>query len=207
MSAATHILIFARAPVAGACKTRLIPALGAEGAAQLHARLVEHTLHVALESRTGPVSLFCAGGMEHPFFISCAAKFGVTLRAQCDGDLGARMLDAFRTVNAPALLAGSDLPCITPQDLRNCALSLSTHDAVFLPAEDGGYGLAGLRKPQPGIFNDMIWSTADVMQITRARMRDADMTWAEPRMVWDVDGIADLQKLTDLERLQEINIS
>lgn len=195
MSTAAAILIFARAPVPGECKTRLIPVLGADGAAALHARLVEHALQVALSSGAGPVSLWCAGDVSHEFFRRCARDFGIALHAQCAGDLGARMLDAFQRTAGPALLAGSDAPCITAQDWGDCASALDTHDAVFLPAEDGGYGLVGLREARAEIFSSMTWSHARVMDDTRARMRDAAMTWREVRAIWDIDEPEDLARL------------
>ena len=107
MSAGVSIMIFARAPVPGQCKTRLIPELGADGAAELHMQLVQHTLRVAIESCIGPVSLWCAPDIQHPFFAGCARSYGVHLQTQCDGDIGARMLHAFEWANGPALLAGS----------------------------------------------------------------------------------------------------
>ncbi len=197
MSAVRQIMIFARAPVAGACKTRLIPALGAEGAAALHARLVEHALRIAIESGAGPVSLWCAGDIAHPFFAHCEDEFGIKLHPQQGEDLGARMLHAFEQADGSALLAGSDAPCITTQDWRDCAAALDTHDAVFLPAEDGGYGLVGLRKARAEIFDGMTWSHARVMEDTRTRMRDARMTWREVRTIWDVDEEKDLARLRE----------
>ncbi len=189
------VLIFARAPVPGECKTRLIPDLGAEGAAALHARLVEHALQIAIESEVGPVSLCCAGDLDHPFFANCAEKFGVSLQRQSEGDLGARMLQAFVHAGGPALLAGSDAPSITQQHWRDCAQALTAHDAVFLSAEDGGYALIGLQKPGSAIFRNMVWSTSEVMAQTRARMRAMQMTWTEPAVVWDVDDANGLERL------------
>ncbi len=189
------LMIFARAPVPGECKTRLIPALGAEGAAALHARLVEHAIQTARASEVGPAGLWCADDQDHPFFARCAKEFGVSLHRQCEGDLGARMLQAFVHAGGPALLAGSDAPSITPQHWRDCAQALATHDAVFLPAEDGGYALTGLQKPGSGIFRNMVWSTREVMAQTRARLRAMQMTWAEPAVVWDVDDVNGLERL------------
>lgn len=195
MSGNVAIMIFARAPVAGACKTRLIPALGAEGAARLHARLIERMIETALASNVGPVGLWCAGDAEHEFFRHCATHYGVELRAQCEGDLGARMLDAFTRTGGPALLTGSDAAGVTAQDLRSCAEALTSHDAVFLPAEDGGYGLVGLNAPQPSIFANMRWSHAQVMDDTRVRLREAGLSFAEPRVVFDIDEPADIARL------------
>jgi rSAM/selenodomain-associated transferase 1 len=197
MNPPVRLIIFARAPVAGECKTRLIPALGAEGAAALHARLVEHALRIAIASGAGPVSLWCSGDAADPFFQHCATEFDVPLHVQSAGDLGERMLGAFASTEGPALLAGSDVPSITAQDWQDCAKALEDHDAAFLPAEDGGYALVGMRHPRAKIFRDMAWSHAGVMDETRARMRAAGMTWREVRTVWDVDEEPGLARLRE----------
>jgi rSAM/selenodomain-associated transferase 1 len=141
------IAVFARAPVPGEAKTRLIPALGAEGAAALHRRMVRDILAKARAAGLGRVTLWGAPDVSHASFAESATAFGVELRAQGPGDLGARMEAAFHST-LPLLLVGSDCPSIEPSDLRACAAALqSGADAVFLPAEDGGYGLVGLARP------------------------------------------------------------
>src|SRR5689334_6632021 len=97
---AVRIAIFAKAPVAGQVKTRLAPLLGLEGAARLHAQLVVRALEEATAAAVGPVELWCAPDAAHPFFADSAARFGVRLRAQGEGDLGQRMARAFATVHA-----------------------------------------------------------------------------------------------------------
>ena len=192
----TRIVIFARAPVPGACKTRLIPALGSEGAAQLHAVMVERAVHRALASGLGPVELHGAPDTSHPFFLTLVARHPISLKPQATGDLGARMHAVFASAHGPSLLMGTDAPCITPEHLRACATALAGgHDAVFLPAEDGGYGLVGLAKPCPEIFTDMPWGTATVMAETRSRLRAVGRSCFEPATIWDVDEPADLLRL------------
>lgn len=192
----TRIVIFARAPVRGACKTRLIPVLGPEGAAQLHAAMVERALQTALASGLGPVELHGAPDVEHPFFQSLKVRLPITFVSQIPGDLGARMHAVFASAHGPTLLMGTDAPCITPEHLRACAAALAEgHDAVFLPAEDGGYGLVGLAKPCPEIFTDMPWGTAAVMAETRSRLRALGRSCFEPATIWDVDEPADLLRL------------
>ncbi|MCW5746482.1 MAG: DUF2064 domain-containing protein, partial [Alphaproteobacteria bacterium] len=137
---AIAIAIFARAPVAGQCKTRLIPALGAEGAAALQRRMIERAVACALRAETGPVSLWCAPDITHPLFAALARDGSVALRPQPADDLGQRMLAAFRAQPAgqPLLLIGSDGPALTAEHLRACAAALRAgDDAVFLPTEDG----------------------------------------------------------------------
>jgi len=140
------IAVFAKAPVAGEVKTRLAATLGDEGAARLHERLVERALATALEARLGPVTLWCSPDESHPFFQGCARRDAVPLRRQVGADLGERMHHAFEATPGPLLLIGSDCPALAPRDLHAAAEALRTRDAVFIPAEDGGYVLVGLAR-------------------------------------------------------------
>jgi rSAM/selenodomain-associated transferase 1 len=199
------IAVFARAPVAGAAKTRLAPLLGEEGAAALHAALLHKTLGVASAARSagqgigqkiGDITLWCAPDASHPFFEACRAEFGIALCEQAGGDLGERMLAAFAAARGPLLLIGADCPVLTPALLRRCAAELlATRDAVFLPAEDGGYGLVGLRRAIPALFAGLAWGSERVMEETRIRLRDAGLSWSEPETIWDVDRPEDVARL------------
>ena len=192
----TAIAIFARAPVPGAAKTRLIPRLGPERAAALHAALVEHAIQCAIAADVGPITVWRPPGDEHSFFEQCVGLYSVGLAAQSGPDLGARMLSAFEATEGPLLLMGADAPSVTPQDLRDCARALAQGaDAVFLPAADGGYALVGAATPHPAIFLDMQWGHERVMAQTRARLEAQGLTWREPRTVWDVDRPEDYDRL------------
>ena len=92
---------------------------------------------------------------------------------------------------------GADAPGLDAALLRQAAAALHSHDAVFVPALDGGYALVGLKQPQPGLFEGMIWSTARVMQDTRDRARDAGLSWLETAPVADIDVPGDLQHLPE----------
>ncbi|KAA3649461.1 MAG: glycosyltransferase [Proteobacteria bacterium] len=193
-----NIAVFAKAPVAGTAKTRLIPALGAAGAARLHRQLVRHALRTAHAAALGPVSLWCAPDTRHRFFRALAATGDIALHTQHGGDLGQRMHHALTTLttSAPTLLIGTDCPMLDRALFQACAAALRQgNDAVFLPAEDGGYALVGLRQPQPGLFHDIAWGSGTVMADTRARLRQRGLRWAEPGEVWDVDRPEDLPRL------------
>jgi uncharacterized protein len=183
------IAVFAKAPVAGYAKTRLAPLLGAEGAAALQAELIERTVATGLAAGLGPVSLWCAPGREHPLFARLAAAHGLALFDQQGPDLGARMAAAFEALTPPPLLLiGTDCPALTPEHLRDCAAALAKgDDAVFLPAEDGGYVLVGLKEPRPALFAGIAWGTVTVMAETRRRLRAAGLSWSEPAVLWDLD--------------------
>jgi len=190
------VAVFARAPVPGRVKTRLAQAIGDTAAAALHERLVERALATACSARLGEIELWCAPDPDHAFFERCAGRFGAVLRAQPEGDLGARMAHVFAHLAARAvILIGSDCPALEPRDLREAAAALRTRDAVFAPAEDGGYVLVALARPMPALFRDVAWGSADVMRTTREHARRAGIDLAELRTLWDVDRPEDLARL------------
>lgn len=192
----------AKAPVPGYAKTRLIPALGADGAAALAEWLLARTVEHALEAGLGPVQLCCAPDASHRAFQRFAGWPGMSLTAQCEGDLGVRMRGAFAQAleGAPsgaagALLIGTDAPDLDFKLLREAAAALDRHDAVYVPAHDGGYALVGLRRPSEVLFADMQWSTPQVMAATRSRLAVAGLSFAELAPVHDIDVPADLARL------------
>jgi rSAM/selenodomain-associated transferase 1 len=195
----TPVLVFAKAPVAGEAKTRLIPALGAAGAAALHERLVDRALATAVAAAVGPVELCCTPDDPHPALAALARMHGASLAAQGAGDLGARMNAAFRRAlaGAPAaIVIGCDCPALTPEHLRAAAAALAGGvDAVLAPAEDGGYVLIGLARGAPSLFERIAWGGPTVMAETRARLAALGLRWQELATLWDVDRPADLDRL------------
>jgi rSAM/selenodomain-associated transferase 1 len=192
------IAIFARAPVAGQAKTRLIPRLGAQGAAVLQHALIHRALQTAVTAKLGSVSLWCAPECEHPAFSNFSKHFGVTLYLQRGADLGARMFHAFSRLcrRGETLLIGTDCPALTAAELRTAAEALREgNDAIFVPAEDGGYVLVGLRHPIASLFYGMPWGTDRIMDHTRTRLRNANLRWHELPTSWDVDQPADIDRL------------
>ena len=189
------VAVLARAPVPGAAKTRLIPRLGPQGAARLHAALVAHALGTVRDAGLGPATLWGAPDAGHPFFQACRARFGVALADQPAGDLGARMRAAV-AARAPALLIGTDCPALRPAHLRAAARALVEGlDAVLAPAEDGGYALIGLAKPVAAPFEEVAWGTGTVMAETRGQLARAGLRWAEIETLWDVDRPEDVDRL------------
>lgn len=188
------IAILAKAPIPGFAKTRLIPAIGAEGAAMFQKALIDRAVETACAAATGPVTLWAAPDATHAAFAALRAR-GVGLMQQVNGDLGARMLAALAAPGGPALVIGTDCPALSAGDLRAAADVLHGADAVVFPAEDGGYVLIGTRRPEAALFADMAWSTPRVMDETRRRLRQAKLTWQEPVTLWDVDLPEDLDRL------------
>jgi rSAM/selenodomain-associated transferase 1 len=197
----TAVVIFARAPRPGSVKTRLIPALGPEGAAALHVKLVKHALETARAASFGRVELHCDPDADDAFFRYCAGRYGVVLGAQTGGDLGARMLAACGgalTESARVLLTGSDCPALTARHLRQAEGALREgDDAVFAPCEDGGYALVGLRRVDARLFDGIAWGGDRVMADTRSRLEALGWRWRELETLWDVDRPEDYQRLLD----------
>ena len=198
----TALIIFAKAPVAGVAKTRLIPALGAEGAAQLHSRLLEHTVQRAMESACFPIYLFTPEGSAHPFIDGLLARYPLVHKLQEGVDLGERMKNALTSVllnnDKGALLIGSDCPAIDAALIEECVCVLESNDAVFVPADDGGYTLVGFKKNHEAlsnVFSSVEWGTERVMQQTRDKLRQLSVKWCEPACLWDVDRPEDLDRL------------
>jgi rSAM/selenodomain-associated transferase 1 len=195
----TAIIVFARAPSPGAVKTRLIPLLGAEGAAKLHARLVKRTLETARAAAFPRIELHGTPGIDDPFFRSCARDFAVALAAQAGGDLGARMLAAFESALAThsrALLLGSDCPALAASHLREADRALREGaDAVFVPCEDGGYALIGLRSAEARLFDGIAWGGENVMADTHTRLTGLGWRWRELETLWDIDRPEDYARL------------
>lgn len=200
-------MVFAKAPVAGAAKTRLIPLLGAAGAAALHGRLITRALATARAAKPDKLALWCAPDAGDPFLQSAAQQSGATLRVQLDtdkstdksADLGARMTHAFATTLQHAnhaICIGADCPALTAQHLRDAGAALRAgHDAVFVPAEDGGYALIGLSRAAPELFAGITWGEAAVMAQTRERLREHGLRWHELETLWDVDRPEDYHRL------------
>lgn len=196
----TALIVLAKAPVAGLAKTRLIPALGAAGAAALAERLLRHAVAEAAAAGFAQVELCGAPDASHPAFAELQAKHGLALSLQGEGDLGARMHRALARALArwpQALLIGTDAPALDAARLRQAAAALAAPgvDAVFVPAVDGGYALVGLKAPAPLLFDGMVWSTPQVMQHTRERATAAGLRLAELIPVADIDEPADLHQL------------
>ena len=197
MTNAIQIAIFAKAPVPGYAKTRLIPLLGPVGAADLHALLVRRTIRTALSSSLQPVSLWCTPDRTHQMFGSLSNEFSIDTHAQCGDSLGARMSHAFETLTpfGPTMVIGTDCACLTADDLRSCATALRNGaKAVFIPAEDGGYALVGLHEPTSQLFADIPWGTSEVMVKTRERLVELGLGAFEARQLWDIDTPEDYRR-------------
>ena len=200
MPATTRLLIFAKAPQPGLAKTRLIPALGAVGAADLARQMLTHTLAQALAAEAQAVELCMSPAAVDPAWLGVALPDALELSDQGEGDLGERMDRAMQralTRQPAVLLMGSDCPALGAAHISEAARQLRRHDAVLVPAADGGYVLIGLKAPCPEVFTHMAWSTPAVATETLRRLATLGLrVWLGPTL-HDIDEADDLIHVPD----------
>jgi rSAM/selenodomain-associated transferase 1 len=182
--------IFAKPPVPAQVKTRLIPALGAEGAAALaHAMFLDVWRTVESFSRVRPILATTSSG---GFPVSVSPD---DIWLQGDGDLGQRIERILTRglLHAPAAIAiGADSPALTAAHLTAALDALRTSDAVVGPSTDGGFYLLALRKCQPGLLSSLPWSVPETKQALKHRMKSHGLAVFELEPLFDVDIPADL---------------
>ena len=186
----TLIQLFTKAPIPGAVKTRLIPELGEQGAAELHIELTGRMIH-ELSAWGNRLELWCASDINHPWFAS--VPHGRFL--QQGDDLGQRMAHALNHGLRRAsgvLLLGTDLPPVDSAYIEQAFAALTNHDLVLGPTLDGGYGLLGLRGEVPDIFTDIPWGSAEVLSATCSRLNKRQVDYKLLPLIWDVDTPEDL---------------
>ncbi|MHC4379000.1 MAG: TIGR04282 family arsenosugar biosynthesis glycosyltransferase [Planctomycetota bacterium] len=199
-----RLLIFTRWPQAGRAKTRLIPALGPDGAAQLSGELTRHCLAFARRARERwPERLELEVRFEGGSAAAMAAEFGddVPYVPQGSGDLGERLLrslrEAWESGCRGGLVIGTDCPALTDEFLGQALDSLERERAVLGPARDGGYTLLGLPATLPqaaraAAFENIAWSTDAVADQTRAALASHGVALDELTTLDDVDRPEDL---------------
>ncbi len=191
------LIQFARTPVVGGVKTRLVPELGEEGACALHIELVRHTCDQLLAAALGPLEIWVAGSAEHPVFADCLAVGAAALRQQQGADLGERMFSALRDGLDRAervLLVGSDCPELDPDYLAGALNALDGAPVVFGPAADGGYVLVGAKAVTEALFTGIAWGESSVLAKTLERAESLGWRVATLATKADIDRPEDLQR-------------
>jgi uncharacterized protein len=196
--APVRTLVFAKAPRPGLAKTRLIPQLGAEGAAALARRMLDHMLASACAASIGPVELCATPAPEDPAWHGIVLPAGVACSAQGEGDLGERLARHARRVlggGEALLVVGTDCIELDAMALRAAAQALHRHDCVLHPTLDGGYALLGLTRFHDSLFTDIAWSTASVASTTIERIERLGWSLHRAALLHDIDEPADLRHL------------
>lgn len=197
-----EIIIFTRYPQAGLTKTRLIPELGAEGAAILQRTMTEQIVHTAgqlVHDRQIQISVYYAGGSHQQMKQWLGPE--LLYHEQTGTDLGQKMMlafaDAWDRGLQRAVLVGSDCPAIDFQLITDALEALQDDQLVLGPAADGGYYLIGTTNDLPlnrlaRLFTDIAWGTSEVFQETVNRARDAEVTTSILKELNDIDHPRDL---------------
>lgn len=203
----TIIIIFAREPIQGQVKTRLIPSLGKKNATELYQRLLSHaiSLHTkenftdplgAVARRLAPVELCITPESTVDYFLSMPQSEYFELSFQQGNDLGNRMYNVLNSAlenYSKAILVGTDCPFLTTDEVCQAIQSLDSSDMVFSPAQDGGYVLVGAKRLLNGAFDNITWGSEHVMSQTREQLNRLGIQWYElPKQV-DIDDESDLR--------------
>lgn len=194
-----RIVIFAKAPVPGFAKTRLIPLLGSEGAAQLARRMLEETLATALAASLGRVELCVTPEINSTDWRDFNFPANVEFSFQGEGDLGQRMARVTQRCverGETVLLIGTDCVDLSLLKLVNADVTLNQKDAVIYPTVDGGYALLGLKRFDPSLFSDMAWSTDIVAEETINRITKLGWSLEIGNTLHDIDVPGDLHWMT-----------
>lgn len=193
-----RIIVFAKAPRPGAVKTRLIAALGRQGAAVLARRMLESTLAAAAGARVGPVELCMSPDPGSSEWYGVTLADGIELHAQGEGNLGARLARAAErgiARDGRVILIGTDCPALSATLLRNAAAALVETGAVIHPTADGGYALIGLSRYDELLFRGIPWGGPGVAAATLSRFVHLEWPLHVLRTLHDVDEPQDLAQL------------
>jgi hypothetical protein len=191
------LILFTRYPIPGRSKTRLIPALGPQGAALLQALMTEQAAAWAgVLARAGAVDFMVAYEGADEASMRAWLGGGAHYRPQAYGDLGRRMSRALGQAledGAPAaVLVGSDLPGLGPEQVRRALLALEHYPLVIGPSLDGGYHLVGVRGQVPDIFQGIAWGIGQVLAQTLERASELGVRYHLLPALGDVDHPQDL---------------
>jgi len=201
-TSARHLVLFTRYPAPGTTKTRLIPELGAEGAARLQRQMTEHALSGALAARNTDgtsIEVRYEGGSRSR--MEDWLGFGIQYTPQGSGDLGHRMgralADAFKTGAGAVVIIGSDIPGIGADIIERAFFALAHRPMVLGPASDGGYYLLGLRRDVPrdvrsALFEYIHWGSGHVLAQTMDRAKRLQL---DP---WQLQPLSDVDRPEDL---------
>jgi hypothetical protein len=192
-----RLILFTRYPEPGRTKTRLIPALGAEGAAALQRRMSEAIVsHMARFAAQSPVHLEIryADGTQQA--VEAWLSSDIPCLDQGEGDLGARLHRAFTQAFAQGakkvVVIGADCPGLTPPLFARAFAALDNQDLVLGPAVDGGYYLVGLNRPAPALFSEIPWGSGEVLAATLKQAQSLNLSLHLLEPLADVDRPEDL---------------
>ncbi len=197
------IQVFARPPVAGKVKTRLIPDLGADKATDVYRYCLRQTLTL-LNSSALDFEIWLSEAGVDPLFTQHSTQL------QQGADLGARMYHALQHrldshQDDSVILIGTDCLDLNHNHFTASIDTLKTHDLVLLPCFDGGFAMIGCRRIEPLIFAGVEWGSGQVLEKTLQNAKALDYKTAILETVRDIDTLSDLNHYPALRKLVEDN--
>jgi rSAM/selenodomain-associated transferase 1 len=189
------IIQFAKMPIPGQVKTRMLGSLNAVQACELHCDLMLWTCRTLTGANLADVELWVSGGGDHATIRACQTLGVAAVHSQVGNDLGERM---FHTISAgllryrKLLLVGSDCPAIDEHYLANALKALDDDSLVLGPAHDGGYVLIGATDIELSVFQGVSWGSGAVLDETRERLVALGRSWRELTTLSDIDRPEDL---------------
>lgn len=204
VDARTLVCLFAKAPVAGRVKTRMLGHLSEQQCLDLHQDLIRHVCAEAARLPSAHFVVEMHVTAPHAFFDEQCRAYGFEWRLQQGADLGARMTHAVTeglTRFSAVILLGCDCPFVGSDSIEALNAALATNPAAMIPATDGGYVALALKRSAPSLFSDMAWGTEQVAADTRQRIEQLGWRYTELATSHDIDRPADLSRLASLPAL------
>jgi rSAM/selenodomain-associated transferase 1 len=188
------LLTFIKNPIKGKAKTRLAATVGDDEALRIYKELLKHTRQIAMAVDVNRY-------LFYGFFIDKTDDWSnddFQKFLQIDGDLGDKMKDAFEKIfadgNQKVVIIGSDCASLTPEIVADAFKQLDNHDFVIGPADDGGYYLLGMNSFEPTVFDNMVWSTEEVLSQTITNIEALNKDYTLLTVLSDIDYEEDWKK-------------
>jgi rSAM/selenodomain-associated transferase 1 len=186
------VCIFAKPPIPGSVKTRLIPELGPERAAELAEAFLEDTVAMVRTLSWAECIIAATKTFARPYFKP------EEVWLQSEGDLGDRLEKVLRLAlkRRPIVLAiGADSPGLPAEYLARAREALKNADAVLGPSADGGFYLIGLKDCPVGVLDGIQWSHSTTLAATTAKLEQFGMKTVLINPWFDIDSHQDLERL------------
>ena len=197
-----RLIMMTRAPVAGQVKSRLAKSIGNRRAAAVYRNMMQAQISKLLAANICPLELHVCPQVRHPFFIAMRRGGVVRVERQQGNNLGSQMHHAIRSGLQRAeavILIGADVPGISVEQIEQvCTLLSSRDELIIMPADDGGYGLLGMRKVDAGLFRAVHWGTQRVCKQTLRRATQLGINYRLFSSCYDIDYQRDLARLRKL---------
>lgn len=192
------LIIFAKEPEIGRVKTRLSKYLSKAQCLNIYKAFLKDTIALSGKINCDCKVLAYESNGKSPEYLKKAAKDFLFYR-QTGKDLGEKMHNAFKFANKnnmqKTVIIGSDSPDLPSQYIKDAFARLNKKDVVIGPSSDGGYYLIGLNKPCLGLFKNIKWSKADVLEKSIEKSRKLNMKLSVLKTWYDVDEPETLRKL------------